>query len=93
MSSSASRRFRKVGPSSPQAQQGHHANSITIVARKGGHVVQHFEMPAGEPVPVFQYIQQAIGALAAATERKQVLVLGVVPKWKGWIIRYILRAV
>ena len=85
MSSSASRRFRQANNTV--------ANSITVTARVGGCVVQNFEMPAEAPVPVFQYIQQAIGALRVATEGKQSLVLGVVPKWKAWIIRHVLRAV
>ena len=85
------REFVRKGQTGPNGKLG---NSITLEARKAGAVVQRLDLPAEEPLPVFMFMQQCLGAMAAASQQhpKKRLVMGVVPNWKAWVIRHILRA-
>lgn len=95
--SKVGKNVRELVRKGQQGTGGKLASSLTIEARVNGVVVKRMDLPLpdGDPAALFQFVQQAIGATAYAAQNisKKSLILGVLPNWKMWIIRKILRAV
>ncbi len=67
-------------------------NSVTITVDVGGQTAHNVSIPTPQPLQLFKVIQQTLGAMASAHEKKQKFVLGIMPAWKVWIMRHVLRA-
>jgi hypothetical protein len=84
------RRLVRAGQKGPN---GPLADSITVEARVKGQLVQQMDLPCPEPKALFTFIQQSMAAMATASRDhpKKRLVLAVIPRWKAWVMRYVLR--
>ncbi len=69
-----------------------HRNSIKIEARKDGKLIGTVSIPTNNPKHTYDFIGNALGALAVAGQRKMPVVTCVCSRWKAWIIVHVLRA-
>ncbi len=70
------------------------ANSITVEVRVKGQLVNQSDLPHPDPMSAGHFAQQALNAMMQAVQvyPKKRLVMGVMPNWKIWVMRKILRA-